>query len=167
MYQLETSRLLLSTFNLSDGRDLYQHITPTLTRYLTWDPPVDFETQLAFYQNRLKLQTNGTEQHFILRTKDTRIFIGIISLHDLHSSTPEFGLWIREDKHQQGFAKEAIKAVYDWAIQRAEIEYFIYPVATENLVSQKIAESLAGQRVGLVHRKKFDSYIYHIPVINK
>lgn len=108
---------------IEDISDIYPCITPTLTRYMTWEPAQSLEALEHICKKWLIAETNYTDYHFVLRDKKTHLFIGLIGVHHLHTSTPEFGLWISEDYHNQGFAKEAIYEVFHWASNHP-IQYF-------------------------------------------
>lgn len=105
----------------------------------------------------------NTDHHFVLRCKETHTFIGLIGVHRVHTTTPELGLWIREDHHGQGYAKEALFEVFRWVSQKIQPEYFLYPVAIDNHASRKLVEFLGGVVTGKKNEKKYQAVIYHIP----
>ena len=92
-------------------------------------------------------------------------FTGLVGLHHTGSETPELGIWIREDKHGLGFGGEAVRAIVQWAGQRVAAESFIYPVATQNRASRRIAEALGGVVIERRTLEKYDSVVYQIPVV--
>ncbi|MFD2013946.1 GNAT family N-acetyltransferase [Acinetobacter vivianii] len=99
---------------------------------------------------------------FVLRNKENQQFIGLIGIHHLGTTTPELGLWIREDCHNQGFAKEGLLEVFRWASTHMSAQYFLYPVAIENQPSRKLAEFLGGTVAGYKTERKYEAVIYHI-----
>ncbi|KXO87121.1 acetyltransferase [Acinetobacter venetianus] len=159
---LQTPRLDLFLFQMDDLVDIFPCVTTTLTRYMIWEPAQSFKELEQIGQKWLIAETNYTDRHFVLRDKETHLFIGLIGVHHLHTSTLEFGLWIREDCHNQGFAKEAIYEVFRWASSHP-VQYFLYPVAVENQPSRKLAEFLGGTIAGYKTERKYESVIYHIP----
>ena len=90
-------------------------------------------------------------------------FTGLVGLHHTGSETPELGIWIREDKHGLGFGGEAVRAVVQWASKRVAAKCFIYPVATQNRASRRIAEALGGVVIERRMTEKYDSVVYQIP----
>ena len=159
---LQSPRLDLFLFQMDDLADIYPCVTTTLTRYMIWEPAQSFKELEQIGQKWLIAETNYTDRHFVLRDKETHLFIGLIGVHHLHTSTPEFGLWIRENYHNQGFAKEAIYEVFRWASNHP-IQYFLYPVAVENQPSRKLAAFLGGIIADYKIEKKYETVIYHIP----
>ena len=69
-------------------------------------------------------------------------FVGLLSLRNLKSATPEFGLWITESHQHKGFAKEAMPALIDWAWKHTAAEALVYETEKENIASIALAESL-------------------------
>lgn len=162
--ELITQRLKMRIFEVQDSEEIYSHITPTLTRFMAWEPPASFEEFLEnkpLWEERFK---QGTDYHFIARDLQNGRYIGIVGVHKAASHTPEIGVWMCEDVHGQGFGKEAVGAVFDWAKSNLHADYFIYPVAEENIASRKIAEALGGQLVSLEQKRKYVAVTYHIPV---
>lgn len=162
--EIITQRLRLQIFHMDDAQEIYTHITPTLTRFMAWEPPVSYE---AFLENKPLWEERflkGTDYHFVTRDRESGRFVGLVGVHKANSRSPEFGVWMCEDIHGQGFGREAVTAVYRWAKQVLEADYFIYPVAEQNLASRKIAQSLGGVIVSSQQKPKYNSVTYHIPV---
>jgi len=160
---LQSQRLNLFVFQLDDLADIYPCVTTTLTRYMSWEPASSFAEQEKIGQQWLEKEVNNTDWHFVLRHKQDQRFIGLIGVHRMQTSTPELGLWIREDCHHQGFAKEAILEVFCWASAHLSAQYFLYPVAVNNQSSRKLAEFLGGTIAGYKTERKYQAVIYHIP----
>lgn len=95
--------------------------------------------------NWIHAQTQGTDQYFVLTDKSSQKFIGLIGIHRIHTQTPEFGLWMREDQHAKGYAKEALKSIYDWAVLNFEADYFVYPVAEQKFCQPKTCRRFGGK----------------------
>lgn len=160
---LQTPRLDLFLFQMDDLADIYPCVTTTLTRYMTWEPEQSFAEIEQIGQKWLIAETKRTDHRFVLRNREDQQFIGLIGIHHLGTATPELGLWIREDFHQQGFAKEGLLKVFRWASAHISAQYFLYPVAIENQPSRKLAEFLGGTVAGYKTERKYEAVIYHIP----
>ncbi|OEC84639.1 GNAT family N-acetyltransferase [Acinetobacter sp. YK3] len=160
---LQTPRLDLFLFQMDDLADIYPCVTTTLTRYMTWEPAQSFAEIEQIGQIWLIAETKRTDHHFVLRNREDQQFIGLIGIHHLGTATPELGLWIREDCHNQGFAKEGLLEVFHWASAHISAQYFLYPVAIENQPSRKLAEFLGGTIAGYKTERKYEAVIYHIP----
>jgi RimJ/RimL family protein N-acetyltransferase len=87
----------------------------------------------------------------------------LTGLHRVRTESPELGIWIREDRHRNGFGREAVTLVADWATRTIGCASFTYPVAEENRPSRRIAESLGGVIVESRVTPKYKSVVYRIP----
>ncbi|CAJ49854.1 GNAT family N-acetyltransferase [Bordetella avium] len=158
--EIVTARL--RPFAPSDAAEAFSCITPTLTRYMTFEPApsaADFET---VWRAWLPAIAAGTDFTFTLRS-DGR-FIGLAGLHRTGDPEPELGIWVRESEHRQGYGKEAVAAVAAWAGAAFAARALRYPVAEKNLPSRRIAERLGGQVFAHEQKAKYLALIYRIPV---
>src|SRR6185312_7967160 len=89
--------------------------------------------------------------------------IGMAGLEECDMDSPEMGLWMKESAHGQGFGKEVVAAVAEWAHKILGKESFIYPVAVQNTASRRIAEGLHGEIIENRTSQKYDSVVYKIP----
>lgn len=162
---IRSSRLTLKPFTPLDADEVFQYITPTLTRYMSWDPPQTRQEFDEIWHGWLDNIKNGKELICVIRNSTNNEFLGLAGLHQMQSETPELGIWIREDRHRSGFGREAVKSIASWASGNLKIKGFIYPVAIENFASRQIAESLGGTLYSYEKKRKYDSVIYSIPII--
>ena len=160
---LSSPRLNIETFKLQDCPDIYPCITSSLTQFMSWEPAKSFAEFESIGKSWIHAQTQGTDQYFVLKDKSSQKFIGLIGIHHIHTQTPEFGLWIREEQHAKGYAKEALKSIYDWAVLNFEADYFVYPVAEQNFASRKLVEGLGGIISHVRQQPKYLQVTYHIP----
>ena len=163
--EITSSRLILKSFTHLDADEILQCITPTLTQYMSWDPP---QTRQAFddvCHAWLMNMKHGTELTCVIRNNANHAFLGLVALHRVQSECPELGIWIREDQHKLGFGFEAVHCLAHWASHNLNIQQFSYPVAIHNLASRRIAESLGGIAHHYEKKPKYDSVTYHIPTV--
>ncbi len=158
---IQSSRLCLSEFAMADAADVYNCITPAITRFMFWEPPSSFEAYKARREQTL-LSTDRNDLSFVIRQHDTRECLGIASLDGIDADAPELGLWLKETAHGNRYGTEIVRAVADWAAQTLGKERFTYAVATENVPSRRIAESLGGRIVAARTSSKYDSVVYLI-----
>lgn len=163
--ELRSSRLILKPFTPLDSDEILRYITPTLTRYMSWDPPPNRQVFDEICYGWLDHIKNGKELICTIRNSNDNEFLGLVGLHNIQSEMPELGIWIREDRHGLGFGQEAVKRVASWASGKFKINSFMYPVAVENFASRKIAESLGGTPYSYEKKRKYDSVTYLIPRI--
>ena len=162
-FNLSTARLTLKPFTATDADDTYQQITPTLTRFMSWEPPETRQDFDQIWQRWLEQIKNGEELICVIRKNENQEFLGIVGFHHVQSNTPEIGIWIREDRHGLGFGPEAVRTLVTWASKKFNIQHFIYPVAIENMASRKIAESLGGIAQYVEQQPKYKAVTYFIP----
>ena len=139
-------------------------VTPGIARFMPWEPPSWSE-----YRDRSTPESAGiqTPNKFVgLRhpaARSIRECLGMASLEDADSVSPELGLWLKESAHGQGFGREVVAALVEWGHATLGKGSFIYPVAVQNTASRQIAESLHGEIIGNRTNPKYDSVVYTIP----
>ena len=102
-------------------------------------------------RDEMREETAGTrtEQVFlVIRWLENRECLGMASLEDADSVSPELGLWLKESAHGQGFGREVVAVLVEWGHATLGKGSFIYPVAVQNNASRRIAENLHGKIIG-------------------
>lgn len=160
--EIHFSQVVLKPFTSLDADEVFQHITPTLTRYMAWDPPQSRQEFDEIWHKWLENIKDGNELIFVVRNIANHEFLGLAGLHQIQTETPELGIWIREDRHKSGFGKDAVTSMVHWASVNLSFKNFIYPVAVENYASRHIAESLGGVISEYKKKPKYDSVTYAI-----
>lgn len=130
---------------------------------MAWEPPPTEDAFAEVWRTWLSSTEQNSELYLVPRNQVDRRCLGIIGVHDLHSETPELGIWLRQDVHGVKLGRELIGAVARWLSQNYPIKYFEYPVAEENIASRRIAEAHGGQVKGHRTNPKYSSVVYHIP----
>jgi RimJ/RimL family protein N-acetyltransferase len=159
---IESHRISIRPFAENDADEAYRCITPSLTRYMSWEPPAtraDFDN---VWRGWLPAIADGSDFVFAIRQREEGDFLGLVGLHHVQTKNPELGIWIREDRHGEGFGVEAVALVATWATQTIGIERFVYPVAEANYSSRRIAESLGGVVIAKRTTPKYESLVYEI-----
>ena len=165
---LATSRLSLRSFTAADAVDSFQAATPTLTRFMAWDPSPSLSAFAEVWGAWLPKMAAGTDLALVVRLTSTREFLGMVGLHQIGSAEPQIGIWIKEAAHGLGYGREAVPATIAWASQRMGAAGFIYPVAVKNAASRHLVESLGGALVGARELRKpsgvvLEEVVYKIP----
>ena len=161
MIVIQSPRLQLSQFQMADAEEVFACITPAITRFMRWEPPSWSE-----YITRCEKRVQNPEPNtlsFVIRRRDSKECLGMTALEDRDSPSPELGLWIKESAHGQGFGREVVAALADWAHKNLGKESFIYPVAVQNIASRRIAEGFHGEIIGNRTNPKYESVVYKIP----
>jgi RimJ/RimL family protein N-acetyltransferase len=161
MIVIQSPRLGLCQFQMTDAQEVFACITPAIARFMPWEPPSWSE-----YVTRCEKRVQAPEPnkfYFVIRRLDNGECFGMASLEDANSVSPEVGLWLKERAHGQGFGREVVVALVEWGHTSLGKESFIYPVAVQNTASRRIAEILHGKIVGHRTNPKYDSVVYRIP----
>jgi len=146
---------------MTDAKEVFACITPAIAKFMPWDPP-----KWSEYVARCEKRVQAPEPnhfYFVIRRLDNRECLGMASLEDAGSVSPELGLWLKESAHGQGFGSEVVNALVEYGHTTLGKESFIYPVAVQNTVSRRIAENLHGEIIGSRKNPKYDSVVYRIP----
>jgi RimJ/RimL family protein N-acetyltransferase len=165
---LRTTRLLLRAFGPPDAPDAHAGATPTLTRYMGWDPALSLEDFEQIWRTWLPMMVAGTDVYFAVRLVSDHEFLGMAGLHCVDASEPEVGIWIKEAMHGYGFGREAVAAIVSFAAQNLGKRTVVYPVVEQNLHSRHLAECLGGTLIGRRTLRKasgveLPEVIYRIP----
>lgn len=162
MIVILSPRLQLREFQMMDAEEVFGCITPGITRFMPWEPPSWSE-----YVTRCEKRVQAPEPakfYFVIRRLDNGECLGMASLEDADSVSPELGLWLKESAHGQGFGREVVASLVEWGHASLGKGSFTYPVAVENMASRRIAEKLHGEIIGNRANPKYDSVVYRIPV---
>jgi len=162
MILIQSLRLRLSEFQMSDADDVFNCITPAITRFMPWEPTPSLSEYKA-RRERMLLSKDQSRFSFVIRRIDNMECSGLAALEDAGASSPELGIWLKERMHGHGYGREAVGAVAEWASKTLGKESFIYPVAVQNIPSRRIAEAFRGEIIGSRTNPKHDSVVYKIP----
>jgi RimJ/RimL family protein N-acetyltransferase len=104
---------------------------------------VDFQGPLAWRVPQVKADPS-CNKWFVRQIvfKQSREIIGSTSFHGVpdENGMVEIGLGIEPEFHNQGFAKEALMAMWSWALDQPGVKSFRYTVSPDNAPSIKVIE---------------------------
>ncbi len=160
---INSRRLRLRPFTPADADQAFAAITPGLTRYMAFEPPVSEQAFAAVWQAWLPTIADASDITFVIRRHEDEAFLGLAGLHRTGDAEPELGIWIAEAMHGQGYGREAVAAVWAHASRRLHCAAFRYPVAEQNTRSRRLAESLGGAPVAREQAVKYVAVVYRIP----
>lgn len=144
---IDSERLRLLPISSKYREDIFREFTDEITEYMKPPTPKEISETDAFIEKSEKEMREGIEATFVITLKETGEFIGCCGVHKIPSRTPEFGIWTKKSVHGNKYGQEAMRAVKKWLDSNIEYEYIRYPVATVNISSRKVAESLGGKVV--------------------
>lgn len=169
--ELLSTRLALRAFTPADAPEIFAAVSPTITRFMSWDPSPSPAAFAEVWRQWLPRMTAGTDLSLVIRLRATDEFLGVAGVHRIGSAEPEVGIWLKETAHGLGYGRETIAAIVQWAPAHIGATALIYPVAKQNLPSRRLAESLHGIIVGKRNLRKssdvvLDEVVYRIPAAN-
>ncbi|WP_370677150.1 GNAT family N-acetyltransferase [Pleomorphomonas sp. PLEO] len=166
---LSSTRLRLTAFQAEDAAEIFAAVTPTLTRFMAFDPSPSFDAFSEVSSAWFAKMASGTDLFLVVRLALTGEFLGLVGLHNIGDEEAEAGVWIKEASHGFGYGREAVSALVGWAAGATGVQRITYPVVEYNHPSRRVAESLGGVVVGSRRLRKTDdldhpTVIYRIPV---
>lgn len=156
-----TDRLLLKPIELSDLQDLYHLRTnPQVAKYIQRDVNKNIDDIRQFIA--LVIKNNF---YFTIRTLVRNEFIGTITLWNIDRSInyAEIGYELLPEFQGKGLMSEAVKAMLDYAFNKAGFEVIEAHTHRENTASRRLLE-----RVGFkllpdkIDRDNLDIVVYEI-----
>ena len=142
--KIETERLYLVPIELSHADDGFTYMNAEVTKYMYPKPADDISETISWIKGSRKRMAEGSNIQLVILKKDKGEFLGCAGLHDVDGKTPELGVWTKKSSHGNGYGREAMTGLYNWACENIEFDYITYPVYKLNTASRKIPESLGG-----------------------
>ena len=145
---LETKRLELHHINGANLITLFEQRddSPILKNANFTNPHrvlVDFQGPLHWRVPQVKADPSSNKWFMrLIVLKENREIIGSASFHGVpdENGMIEIGLGIEPEFHNRGFAKEALMAMWSWAIDQLGVKSFRYTVSPDNAPSIKVIE---------------------------
>lgn len=143
--QIETERLLLVPVSREYTEEIFLEYREPMTTYMnntTTGSREALEKRMIERENELK---EGKVLFMVVLLKTSGEFLGCFALEDLDQKNPEMGGWLKQSAHGNRYGLEAAAALKKWADKNLEYDHILWPCATMNLPSRKLAESLGGK----------------------
>lgn len=163
--QIETKRLVLRTFKLTDAEDMFINwasLKETM-KYLPWEPSKSVEDVRARIKSWIDLYDDDTFFQWAIELKSSKELIGVINLHevDVNNHSAETSYILARKHWNKGLMTEALQAVLrfgfeDVGLNRISAEFF-----KGNISSEKVMIKNNLKYEGLSKEKYFknDKYI--------
>ncbi len=160
---IETERLIIRDFQHKD-----------VIRFMRdWSENSTVKGRLLGYIDWLQTQKDSKDiyknKRYAVALKETDELIGMVGmgLEDTLNEV-EMAYFIGEDHVGNGYATEALRALYEWCVSVSDIPYMILTIDCENIASCKVAEKaqfkLFEKRTPIGHKQpnmESDSYFYY------
>ncbi len=155
--EIVTPRLRLFSISRRQAEDIFREFTTEITRYMAPCPSECIDDTFAFIDAALERMKTGDEYQAVVVERDSGEFLGCCGLHgEGKPETPELGIWIKRSAHGNGYGKEAIVGLKQWADSTLQYEYLTYSVDRLNESSIRIPEDLGGEVFDRETYKKAD-----------
>ena len=149
---LETNRLLLRQFEISDADSFYElNLNPNVIKYTGNSAFKDIDEAKEFLENYSDYRRNGFGRWAVIE-KSTNQFLGWCGLkYDEKLDETDIGFRFFEHFWNQGFATESAKACIDYGFKELKLKTIVGRAMKENLASIKVLE-----KIGLQYDRDFD-----------
>ncbi|MEQ1849294.1 MAG: GNAT family N-acetyltransferase [Candidatus Peribacteraceae bacterium] len=143
--KIETKRLLLVPVSTKYAEQIFLEYREPVTNYMNYGAPENLEILESRIKEREVDMEQGTNLFMATLLKESGELLGCFALEDLNKKNPELGGWLKKAAHGHRYGQEAAAALKQWADKNLEYDYIIWPCATLNTPSRKLAESLSGK----------------------
>lgn len=159
---LESDRLRLQPISLDYQQDIFVEFTDEITAYMFPKPAETIQETERFIKTAIQQCKRGTDFTLVILKKENLEFLGVCSIHRIHTDTPEIGIWTKKSAHGHGYGREAIHRLRAWLIQNVDHEYLVYTVDKQNIPSRKIPESLGGKAIREFEKLSLSGKMLHL-----
>lgn len=168
---LETSRLYLKNITQEDRDFIFDQFScASVTRYLfDAEPLTDISGADEIIDSYV--QPEPRYQHrWILVRKSDNVKIGTCGYHRWHPNqgTIEVGYDLQEAYWGQGYMKEALQEIFDFAFRVMQVHEINACIYTENSQSLRLAEKLGFEKTGtMIEHFRGNDYLHGIYTLKK
>jgi len=152
--EIETDRLLLRKFKLSDAEEMYKNWAndDNVTRYITWPTHKDIEETRRVVEGYVNDSARDNYYHWCIVLKETNEAVGSIGAFRLYDDLKlfEIGYCIGKKFWNKGITTEAMKAL---------IKFFFEEVGVNRIEARHDVKHPASGRVMIKSGLKFEGIL--------
>ena len=152
--EIETDRLLLRKFKLSDAEEMYKNWAndDNVTRYITWPTHKDIEETRRVVEGYVNDSARDNYYHWCIVLKETNEAVGSIGAFRLYDDLKlfEIGYCIGKKFWNKGITTEAMKAL---------IKFFFEEVGVNRIEARHDVKNPASGRVMIKSGLKFEGIL--------
>ena len=156
---LETERLILRRFAVSDAEAMYRNWASSeeVTRYLTWEPHPDAEATAALLREWVQEYEKPETYNWVLVLKASDMPVGNISVVSVREETAcaVLGWCLGTDWWGQGYMPEAGKAVLQYLFETVGFNRVCANHDLENAKSGRVMQKIGMQKEGVLRQHGF------------
>ncbi len=159
--KLETERLILRRFELSDVEELFYrgYITDEkMAQNLSWTPCKTIEEQYKIIEDWVKKYDQPDFYKWVIETKDTHELIGGIDIVNLYKRKDygEVGYCIGSKYWNKGYASEALRRVLEFLLIDCDFHLVEAHYAGYNPASGRVMEKAGMKKDAELRERRLD-----------
>ena len=144
---IETNRLILRPFQLSDHADMLEYQSnPEVTKYIPWPTRTSEQVMEALEKglSATKIENQGDSLLLSIQLKESQKVIGQTNLHFVSEKNKyaEFGYVINPAFSGHGYVNEATRALITWAFNNIDLHRIAAVMDQRNPKSRAVCERL-------------------------
>lgn len=151
--QLETERLILRAFALTDAEAMFNNWCndPEVTKYMTWNPHGTLEVTKSLLSSWINEYEEGNKYRYGICLKENNLLIGSIDVVKFVDSCPEIGYCLSKQYWNNGFMTEALNELIRYLFELGYKKILIQADA-ENIRSNKVIQKCGFKFTHTEHR---------------
>lgn len=172
---IKTERLIIRDFERKDEKQLYKIVwQKDVVRFMKdWSEnspsPEAFHGYIDWHQSKKDSTDVYENKRYAITLPDSDLLIGSVGmgLEDTINEV-EMAYFIDEEYQGNGYATEALRALFDWCMSVSDLPYLILTIDVSNAASCRVAEKagfeLFEKRTPISHKQPnmvSDSYFYY------
>ncbi len=138
---LETSRLILRKFKLTDVDDLFEYASnKNIDKYVPWYAYTDRKEAVEFINSKIQRYNEGNLSSWAIELKENNKVIGSIDFGkwDTKANCAAIGYAISCDYWNNGYATEALREVIKFGFETMKLHRIQMEHVKENIASGKV-----------------------------
>jgi RimJ/RimL family protein N-acetyltransferase len=143
--RLETKRLVIRNFRISDWKALHEMIKQYVSSGLAAYEPNQWPTGEEEIKKITEWFASG-DSYFAVCFKDQDRLIGLVALNQEQGKESNLGYIFNFNYHGKGYATEACQALLDYSFTQLQLQRIVTGTATENIASVRLLERLGFRR---------------------
>ncbi len=158
--RLETDRLILRKFRISDANDMYNNwVTDSeVCRFWQWKPHQNIEETKAFLSDWMKEYAKPNYYHWVIVLKNTAQAVGYLYFADIDDQNNSLSVHYALSRHDwnRGIMTEACQRVFDFAFSVVGVERIHSYHHIENPASGRVLQKSGMRYIKNEYRQVLD-----------
>ncbi len=161
MKELETDRLILRKFKITDADDMYYNWAsdPECNKFLSWNLHENVDITKSVIQKWIDEYENGS-YNWVVELKDTHEIIGSIAAHNFSEkhSNCEIGYCYGSKYWGNGYATEALSSVIDFFLNDCNLHLVEARHISGNPASGRVMEKAGMHKDAVLRERRINKY---------